>query len=35
MLSKRQKANTVADVQRHESDTGSPEAQVCTPYSKD
>ena len=28
MLSKRQKSNAVKDVQRHGSDTGSPEAQV-------
>ena len=27
-LSKRQKANAVKDVQRHDSDTGSPESQV-------
>jgi len=29
MLSKRQKANAVHDVQRHDTDTGSPEAQVA------
>lgn len=29
MLSKRQKANAIADVKRHDSDTGSPEAQVA------
>ena len=28
MLSKRQKSNAVKDVQRHGSDTGSPESQV-------
>lgn len=28
-LSKRQKANAVAQVQRHDSDTGSPESQVA------
>tara|TARA_B100000745_G_C19978616_1_gene331445 strand:- start:303 stop:569 length:267 start_codon:yes stop_codon:yes gene_type:complete len=29
MLSKRQKANAMKDVQRHDSDTGSPESQVA------
>ena len=29
MLSKRQKANALKDVKRHDSDTGSPEAQVA------
>ncbi len=29
MLSKRQKTNAVKDVQRHDSDTGSPESQVA------
>lgn len=29
MLSKRQKENTIAEVKRHDSDTGSPEAQVA------
>lgn len=29
MLSKRQKANAVKDIQRHDSDTGSPESQVA------
>lgn len=29
MLSKRQKANTMQDVQRHDADTGSPESQVA------
>jgi len=29
MLSKRQKANVMKDVQRHDGDTGSPEAQVA------
>lgn len=29
MLSKRQKANALKDVARHDSDTGSPEAQVA------
>ena len=28
MLSKRQKQNAIKDVKRHDSDTGSPEAQV-------
>ncbi|MDA8596765.1 30S ribosomal protein S15 [Candidatus Pacebacteria bacterium] len=28
-LSKRQKVNAVKDVQRHDSDTGSPESQVA------
>ena len=28
-LSKRQKTNAVKDVQRHDSDTGSPESQVA------
>lgn len=29
MLSKRQKANAISDVKRHDSDTGSPEAQAA------
>jgi len=29
MLSKRQKANALKDVRRHDADTGSPEAQVA------
>lgn len=29
MLSKRQKENTVAEVKRHDTDTGSPESQVA------
>lgn len=29
MLSKRQKANAVKEVKRHDSDTGSPESQVA------
>lgn len=29
MLSKRQKANAISDVKRHEGDTGSPESQVA------
>lgn len=29
MLSKRQKENTISDVKRHDSDTGSPESQVA------
>jgi small subunit ribosomal protein S15 len=29
MLSKRQKANTLKGTQRHDADTGSPEAQVA------
>ncbi len=29
MLSKRQKANAITDVKRHDADTGSPEAQVA------
>lgn len=29
MLSKRQKANATKDVKRHDTDTGSPEAQVA------
>lgn len=29
MLSKRQKENAVAEVKRHDSDTGSPESQVA------
>ena len=29
MLSKRQKANALKDTQRHDADTGSPEAQVA------
>ena len=29
MLSKRQKANATSDVKRHDTDTGSPEAQVA------
>jgi len=29
MLTKRKKANAIKDVQRHENDTGSPEAQVA------
>ncbi len=28
-LSKRQKANAISDAKRHDSDTGSPEAQVA------
>jgi len=28
MLSKRQKANAIKDVKRHDTDTGSPESQV-------
>lgn len=29
MLSKRQKANAISDAKRHDTDTGSPEAQVA------
>ena len=29
MLTKRQKSNAISDVKRHDSDTGSPEAQVA------
>lgn len=29
MLSKRQKANAISETKRHDSDTGSPEAQVA------
>ena len=29
MLSKRQKANAIKDTKRHDTDTGSPEAQVA------
>ncbi len=29
MLSKRQKANAISDLKRHDNDTGSPESQVA------